>query len=250
MSNNVSKPGIRGQTRDALNRILDLEQSIPQLVAAVNKAVNTVRNQIGHLAEQVDAVVSILGEETIVKSIQDNRVAKLLAETESRKNAIQASVDSGVLKVVDEVYPIVTDETGKVTAHGPFIEGAEFDAEGKPMLPGWVFLRLSELHPETQESLIGKKAGDSVPTFKTKSENGNNIVIKDESGKPELSGGKFSVFRLLRAKTAEEVAAEKADAAAEEAMTEDELQSASESEAAAADAVEAAAEAPSAAEAQ
>lgn len=217
MANGEMKQSVRKQAAGALERVAELEQqmafvheSIPKITLSINRRLEVLQNQISHATEILDAVVSVLGEDVISNAIQANRIQKAIQEAEALKARVTAAVEKGSLVPVDTVTEVKLDENGNIIERGSFVEGTEFDAQDEELPPGYVFLQMAEIWPDTRKLLSNAKIGTEVPTFKFE----KGAIVRDEQGNPVPSGGKFvirAIYNQAEPKPEEKSPAEQVD---------------------------------------
>lgn len=146
--------------RNALQRVEQLEDTIPKVISSFSQALNQLQQQVTNAVEVLDAAISLLGPEQVQKTVVDARVTRARAEAESQKGQIAELVADGTL-LADQV---VTDKS--------IVVGQETREDGTLIEPGWFQHQFSQIKPEFQKELLGKGPGTE---FKTA--NGNTYKL-------------------------------------------------------------------------
>jgi len=138
--------------RNAMQRVEALEKIIPNIISATNQSLNQLQQQLAQSVEIMDALIQILGEETVGKVMQENRQFRNQKALEEAKARVAAEVDSGALKPAETVGP------------NSRIVFQELDANGKALEPGRAEFDVSKMLEPFRTEVQGKKAGDSIKT--------------------------------------------------------------------------------------
>ena len=145
---------VRKQTKDALARITDLEEQLPQIVQGVNSGLGQANNQISQLQELVEALTEVIGglagADAVPKAVVDLRAKHLAERIESEKAMLEAGVKNGDWVTVDAV-------TTK-----SLIVGTEADKDGAVLNGGRIQILAANLKPEFKEKLLGQKVGGGM----------------------------------------------------------------------------------------
>lgn len=167
------KQGVRARERNALQRIEQLEQDLMNLAQGAQNGLNSLQTRINQSAEILDAVVGVLGKETVEAAVEQARAQVREDNAKAAKEALEAALKDGKLAAVP----------GDVGAGDKSIlTGVEYDKDGKPVHPGYVQLAFASVKPEYQEKLRGKGVG-----FKFETEVGSFEVtgVYDHVTQPE-----------------------------------------------------------------
>lgn len=152
MSNGINRPSARKQAGDALARLDEIEKVLTQLPLAMNQALNRISQQVSQIAEQLNAVVGILGVDAVAKAIQEERNAKDIADAERTKAEIEKGLAEGKLLLQD----VVTEES--------IVTGVEYDKDGGVIVPGFIAAKFTDIEEEYKANLLGKGAGFEFAT--------------------------------------------------------------------------------------
>jgi hypothetical protein len=140
------------QVRSALERIDAIEAELPKLIAGINEALMNEDNRRRQLAGIIEAIVEILGAETVDGKVKEISDRQTMARLEQAKAALVAGLEEGkVVKVVD-----ISEQS--------LIVGRELDSKGEVIFPGQLQLTYTGVKPEYQEKLLGQAAGFVLQT--------------------------------------------------------------------------------------
>lgn len=179
------KTSNRQQARDLSARLDSVEQKVselnemlPQFMFATDRSVSTIQNQTSHWAEIQNALVAIIGEETVIKKIEELRLAQAVKEAEQRRARVVQALEQGKIEAEETVRGVVRNEKGEVTDEGSIIALVEFDTEGKEIPYSYACVPVAKISkPETQAALAGQKPGFEW-----------ELEFKDEEGKATGKG--------------------------------------------------------------
>lgn len=152
MNQTPPKTGVRARERNALERIAALEGDLGSLFTAVQSAVGELEKRIVTAAEVIDAIVRVLGQDVVEKSVIDAR------EERAAKAAVEAK--EGLNKAL-EAGQVVATET---IEDDSIITGVEADKDGVELKPGYVQLSLTGVKPEYKEKMVGQQVGFKFET--------------------------------------------------------------------------------------
>ena len=140
------------QHKTIVDRVTDIEKAFPEVVNEVNKHLDS---RFGPVVQALNAIMDILGRETVAAKIEELREKQALGEMESKKAQLEAMVAEGRLAKTD----VVTEKS--------LIVGQEVTKEGKVVPPGRFQLHFGEIAPKFQEQLLGKGPGVSfeIPDY-------------------------------------------------------------------------------------
>lgn len=156
--------------KSALERLDILEGDVQRLFSAVNESSMVARQGTAELASLLEAVVELLGAETVdakVKEIAERKQLENLARAEA---ALAAGLEKGELVKADKVSEVSV------------IVGKEIDEKGEVIFPGKVQLQTSAIKPEFKEKLLGQGVGTVIDAPRGKFE---VMAIYDVVAKPE-----------------------------------------------------------------
>jgi hypothetical protein len=155
--NTHGNPSLRQRTKNALERIDDLEKQFMKLVDGLNNAFEQLNRKVGNLEDSLEAVVTILGVETVAQSITEIRLKRAEEAATLAKEQVKALFEAGVYVKSDTV-------TNK-----SILVGHEVHPEtGEIAPPGFIKASFEEIKPELKEKFLGQKLG-----FKTDTGSGN-----------------------------------------------------------------------------
>ncbi len=143
-------PLLQKKTKDALDRLDDLEKTLPQIVSGFQQAANQLQQGLNSLTEIMDAVIEHIGGDKITKTMSENRVKKAEAMAENDRKALDQALLDGNVAVAEAV------------SEKSIIVGRELLADGSVKVPGYVQAPYIRIAPEFQEKLKGQKAGVSI----------------------------------------------------------------------------------------
>ena len=156
------KPSARKQAKDALSRIDALEKTVEDLQSGVANVVSSMNNALESVLGSIDALVEIVGPETVAAKIAELKEKKDLKQLQDMKDAVAAALEKGTL--------VVTDSIQEKT----LVIGQELDAEGKPAGLGRVQLPFEGFKPKFQEQILGKPVGTDIDIG-----NGGKVTITE-----------------------------------------------------------------------
>lgn len=194
MQNGVPKQKLsaRKQAGEIITRVTEMEEALPQIINAVNRGIGTLQNQLSHNVEIVDALVAILGEETVNAQIEQNRRDRAIAEGEARKQAVVQAQETGRLVAEETIRAAVPapnannlqpQDPARWTDVGSFVSTIEFDANGDELPGSYRCLSLAGIQKEFSAALEGKQVGFEMPV---PLRDGNQKPILDAAGKPVI----------------------------------------------------------------
>lgn len=153
------------RTSNALERLEQVEKTIPQILGAVNQTVGQVQAQLSSAVEVLDAVVQSLGVENIEKLVSDNRREKATQRMEEEKKQLAALLDAKLILAEDKV----TEKS--------IIVGVETDKDGTARHPGRMQHGFNMIAPQFRDKLLGQVAGFKLPL-----PNGGNFEVQEIYG--------------------------------------------------------------------
>jgi hypothetical protein len=134
--------------RNALERIDALENMFPNLIQALGRQIDSVKNKQNFLDELMDAIIGTVGAEKVAESLKDSRLQRALKEAESQKESTAKAVAEGKLKTAE----IVGDNSVIVIS-------SNNTATGESVGAGWFRFHVSEIKPEVKAMLVGQSVG-------------------------------------------------------------------------------------------
>ncbi len=158
----------RGKIRQLEESIRAMQADIVRLAMGVQEVVNNMNGQLTWVTEQATALVTIVGEDEVVKVVDENRtkaladrMAQLEAQAKAQDEALQQQLASGEAV---EKEAVTLDS---------YLKGVETDPDGKARPLTFLHVK-TDLAPEFQKQLLGK---------------GKGFIIS-----PTPGGGKFEVL--------------------------------------------------------
>jgi hypothetical protein len=150
--------------RNALQRVDGLEQEqekqgrmITHVIKAVNESLgnlngglDTITKQLVGVAEVLDAVVRVLGSETIDKVVNEQRAIKAETRITAMKDQLTQLITAGTVKPSENV------------AENSLMVFKEYDKDGKELPHSRVQFTAAELQPQFRGELMGKGAGTRI----------------------------------------------------------------------------------------
>lgn len=135
------------RTSNALERLDQVEKTIPQLISAINNSLGGLNQTVNAQGEVLEAVVSLLGKDVIEANIADRRLVRATEAMESEKAALEQLKEKGDLAVTEKV----TEKS--------IIVGREFLADGTLRHPGRAQVAYMRVDPEFQGKLLDQAVG-------------------------------------------------------------------------------------------
>jgi hypothetical protein len=137
------------KTRNALDRLDELEKALPQIVSGVNNSLSQLNNQLQGMTEIMDVLIENVGQEKVTAALAANRQKRSEDQAAAEKKSVDEALLSGTLENATEI----SEKT--------IVVGREFDKDGVVRIPGRVQVQFSRVSPEFQEKLKGQKPGFS-----------------------------------------------------------------------------------------
>ena len=135
-------------------KITDLESKLDRAIQLLLERVNSLADTDVALAKRINAIVKAGDEGGVTTdSVKTAVVNQAATELKAR---VQMLIDNGLL-TLDNESPITTES---------FVVGRELSSEGEEINPRIQFA-VKSLQQEVQDSLIGKKAGESISDEKS-----------------------------------------------------------------------------------
>jgi hypothetical protein len=139
------------QSRNALQRLDQVEN----VLTNHSQAVNNLQNQFGQYVAIVDAMVELLGVETVTAKVKENAEKKALEQKASEESQVQSLLGMGVLVFAQNV-------SEKSVVVGQEIKRSE--SADEVLFPGrqQVVLSNPKISQDVKNLLLGKVVGDEV----------------------------------------------------------------------------------------
>ncbi len=167
----MSAPPIKKKVaKGALERIADLENTIPAIVSAVNESLTNADRKTTDLAEVLEAVMQHIGVDVVRKVMDERRELRQRQRTEQAKAWLVAERTAGRLLPLE------------VVEEGALIIGVETDKDGNQLGTGHAQLTTEHVRPEVLVQLMGKGPGTRVET----------------PADGDFAGGYFEVLEIYR----------------------------------------------------
>lgn len=135
------------RTSNALDRLDAVEKTIPDLISAINNSLGGLNQQLNAQGEVLEAVVSLLGQETVQNTIKETRERKATELMEQEKKAMEELKASGAIAASETV----TEKS--------IIVGREFNPDGSVRHPGRAQVPFARVDQNFKEALLGKSVG-------------------------------------------------------------------------------------------
>lgn len=165
------KQSMRKQVAGTFARIDELENGLTNLSVAVDRAfqrlqeqinqqLSRINQQLSQKIEIVDALVDLLGEDTVLNAIEVNRVNRTNEQTEAIRQRVVSYLETGKFVAEEIVRDATLGEDGKSpTSPGSYVAIQNLDSEGKEVLGGYICQPMATLKPEFKTPFIGKSVG-------------------------------------------------------------------------------------------
>lgn len=138
---------IAKRTTNALDRLDQIEKVLPELISGINNSFGGISQQVNAQGEVLEAVVGLLGKETIEAALKENRERKATEVMESEKKALEELKTAGAIAVTEKV----TEKS--------IIVGREYNPDGTLRHPGRAQVPYSRVDANFKEKLLGQVAG-------------------------------------------------------------------------------------------
>jgi len=135
------------RTGDALDRLAQVEKTLPNIISAVNNAFGRMDGQLNSQGEVLEAVVALLGMDTVQAKIKETREAKATAAMEQEKAALEELVKNGDVALVEKI------------GDKALIVGREYNPDGTVRHPGRAQVAFQRVDVQFQPTLRDQKAG-------------------------------------------------------------------------------------------
>lgn len=136
------------------NKITDIESKLDRAIQLLLERVNSLADTDVAIAKRINAIVKAGDEGGVTTdSVKTAVVNQAATELKAR---VQMLIDNGLL-TLDNESPITTES---------FVVGRELSSEGEEINPRIQFA-VKSLQQEVQDTLIGKKAGESISDEKS-----------------------------------------------------------------------------------
>lgn len=137
-----------------IDRVSNIEDAFPRLVDSLSQHLDQRLNPV---IQNLDAVLEILGRETVVSKITELREKRQSEESEAKKKQLEALLTEGKIVKTDKV----SDKS--------IIVAQEKSLEGKVIHPGRFQLMFNEVAPVFQEKILAKEVGTvvDIPNYGT-----------------------------------------------------------------------------------
>jgi len=154
------KQGVRARERNALERIAALEGDLSGLMTGVQSAITELEKRILGAAEVVDALVRIMGQETVEAAVVAARDERAATQATDAKAGLEKALAAGQVVPSDHV------------SENSIIVGVENDKDGAAIKPGYIQLSMQGVKPEFKEKMLGQAVG-----FKFDTVDGNTFTV-------------------------------------------------------------------------
>lgn len=138
---------IAKRTTNALDRLDAVEKVLPELVTGINNSLGSMNQQLNAQGEVLDALVGLLGRDTVETAIKTNRETKATEMMEAEKKAYEELKVAGALSVVEKV----TEKS--------IVVGREYNPDGTVRHPGRAQVAFQRVDAAFKDALLGQPAG-------------------------------------------------------------------------------------------
>jgi len=162
----MENASLRQRTKNAIERLDAIEQSITQVIAAVNQSLGNMNQQISGAVEVLDAAVQLLGVEAVQTQVVQNRRDRLKEEADRQAAQVEELKKQGLIVAADKVGEkslLVGREFGKPTEVTDE-QGQTQTKPGEVIWPGRSQLRFAQIAKEIGEKMLGQPVGFQVDT--------------------------------------------------------------------------------------
>ena len=172
MTNTPPKQGVRARERNALERIAALEGDLSGLMSGVQNAITELERRVMTASEVIDAVVRIVGQETVEAAVIAARDERAATAATQAKEGLEKALAAG------QLVP------GTVIGDASVIVGVECDKDGAAIKPGYIQLSMQGVKPEFKEKMLGQAVG-----FKFDTVDGNTFTVNGvyEAAPPKMT---------------------------------------------------------------
>lgn len=140
--------------KGAIDRIDDIEATIPNLINAFNQGFASIDQRVGSLTELLEALVEIVGAAEVKAAIEKRRLADAHAQADRARVWLQQELAAGRLEQVETVFD----------SENCVVVGVETSPEGAQLGAGRTQLSVDRIIPEVRAALIGNPVGTRVKT--------------------------------------------------------------------------------------
>jgi len=143
---------LRQRTRNAIERLDAVENSITQMVQAINQSMGNLNNQISGVTEVLDAVVSLFGVEAVQNQVIETRKSRQQEQSDAQVKQVEELKKQGVLVSQDKVE------------EQSLLVGRETTKDGQVVHPGRFQHHFSQIQKEVSAKMLGQAVGFKVET--------------------------------------------------------------------------------------
>lgn len=159
------------EKKSSMDRLSDLEtqfkalqEGLPKLIRSIGEQINRTNEQTSTALTQYDAVVSaivaIVGPDLVTAKLNEQTLAREVANAEATKARNAKLVEEGILEPVESV-----DTTSVVVV-------SESKPDGSPQGAGWFTVPVDNQTEELKAAFVGKLVGQEFTA-----PNGNKVKI-------------------------------------------------------------------------
>ena len=135
------------RTSNALDRLDQVEKTIPNLISAINNSLGGLNNQLNSQGEVLEAVVELLGVETVQSTIKASRERKATEAMEAEKKALEELKSRGDVAPAEKI------------SEKALIVGREYNKDGTVRHPGRAQVAFQRVDDQFRQGLLGQAAG-------------------------------------------------------------------------------------------
>lgn len=152
MPNDTAAQHASKVARNATERIARLERVLERFVGSTSQAVTEIQQQLAQYQELLDAVIQVVGVESITETVLESRRQKLIDGANELREGIAKKVEAGTLKATDTITETSFLLCGVTDGNGNKIEEAR------------VGVNVPQLLKQFKDAAIGQKAGHKLAT--------------------------------------------------------------------------------------
>jgi hypothetical protein len=138
--------------KSAVERIGDIESVVVDIVQSSNKAFNDLNGAVNGFRSLLEALVEAAGADNIQTILDRRHLEQETARVEQAKAWVQSQLEAGTFAKAE----VIGDQS--------LVIGKEFDAEEKPIGPGYLQVHVPTLSDDLKTQLVGKAIGTRAAT--------------------------------------------------------------------------------------
>jgi len=143
---------LRQRTRNAIERLDAVENSVTQIIQAINQSMGNMNNQISGVTEVLDAVVALFGVDAVQNQVVEARKARQQEQSDAQMKQVEELKKQGVLVPQDKVE------------EQSLLVGRETTKDGQVVHPGRFQHHFAQIQKEVSAKMLGQAVGFKVET--------------------------------------------------------------------------------------